>query len=90
MTEPSTLANSTGARAAGSSGAFSPFEWMLSWRYLRARRKETFIAIIAGFSFVGILLGVAASILGILFFAPYLLLQIIRAKGDIQTVLVGA
>ena len=38
---------------------FAPFEWMLSLRYLRARRKEGFISVIAGFSFVGIMLGVA-------------------------------
>ena len=38
---------------------FSPFEWMLSLRYLRARRKEGFISVIAGFSFLGIMLGVA-------------------------------
>jgi lipoprotein-releasing system permease protein len=38
---------------------FSRFEWMLAFRYLRPRRKEAFISVIAGFSFVGILLGVA-------------------------------
>jgi lipoprotein-releasing system permease protein len=37
---------------------FSAFEWMLASRYLRARRKEGFISVIAGFSFVGIMLGV--------------------------------
>lgn len=42
---------------------FSAFEWMLSMRYLRARRKETFISIIAGFSFIGIMLGVATLII---------------------------
>jgi len=41
---------------------FSPFEWMLAGRYLRARRRETFISIIAGFSFLGIMLGVATLI----------------------------
>src|SRR5271167_4690125 len=41
---------------------FAPFEWMLSLRYLRARRKEGFISVIAGFSFVGIMLGVATLI----------------------------
>jgi len=35
---------------------------MLAGRYLRARRRETFISIIAGFSFVGIMLGVATLI----------------------------
>src|SRR5947209_10891312 len=38
---------------------FAPFEWLLSGRYLRARRKEGFISVIAGFSFLGIMLGVA-------------------------------
>ncbi len=42
---------------------FAPFEWMLSWRYLRARRKEGFISVIAGFSFLGIMLGVATLII---------------------------
>src|SRR5262249_43560047 len=38
--------------------AFAPFEWMLAARYLRARRREGFISVLAGFSFLGILLGV--------------------------------
>jgi lipoprotein-releasing system permease protein len=38
---------------------FAPFEWMLSLRYLRARRKDGFISVIAFFSFLGIMLGVA-------------------------------
>ncbi len=42
---------------------FSAFEWMLSLRYLGSRRKEGFISVIAGFSFVGILLGVATLII---------------------------
>jgi lipoprotein-releasing system permease protein len=36
---------------------------MLSLRYLRARRKEGFISVIAGFSFLGIMLGVATLII---------------------------
>ncbi|NJM35626.1 MAG: lipoprotein-releasing system transmembrane subunit LolC, partial [Rhodomicrobium sp.] len=36
---------------------------MLASRYLRARRKEGFISVIAGFSFVGIMLGVATLII---------------------------
>ena len=43
--------------------AFAPFEWMLSLRYLRARRREGFISVIAGFSFLGIMLGVATLII---------------------------
>jgi lipoprotein-releasing system permease protein len=42
---------------------FAPFEWTLSLRYLRARRKEGFISVIAGFSFLGIMLGVATLII---------------------------
>src|ERR1700747_1064256 len=42
---------------------FAPFEWMLSLRYLRARRREGFISVIAGFSFLGIKLGVATLII---------------------------
>jgi lipoprotein-releasing system permease protein len=41
---------------------FAPFEWLLSGRYLRARRREGFISVIAGFSFLGIMLGVATLI----------------------------
>jgi lipoprotein-releasing system permease protein len=44
-------------------GPFAPFEWMLSARYLRARRKEGFVSVIAGFSFLGIMLGVATLII---------------------------
>ncbi len=43
--------------------AFSAFEWMLCRRYLHARRKEGFISVIAGFSFLGIMLGVATLII---------------------------
>src|ERR1700739_2792870 len=42
---------------------FAPFEWLLSGRYLRARRKEGFISVIAGFSFLGIMRGVATLII---------------------------
>ncbi len=41
---------------------FARFEWMLAGRYLRSRRRETFVSIIAGFSFLGIMLGVATLI----------------------------
>src|SRR2546425_12271070 len=46
-----------------STRAFAPFEWMVALRYLRARRREGFISVIAGFSFVGIMLGVATLII---------------------------
>ncbi len=41
---------------------FSAFERMMAARYLRARRREGFVSVIAGFSFVGIALGVATLI----------------------------
>lgn len=47
----------------GQTRAFAAFEWMLALRYLRARRKEGFISVIAGFSFIGIMLGVATLII---------------------------
>jgi lipoprotein-releasing system permease protein len=46
-----------------STAPFAPFEWMLSLRYLRARRKEGFISVIAIFSFLGIMMGVATLII---------------------------
>lgn len=42
---------------------FSPFERMMAWRYLRARRQEGFISVIALFSLLGIMLGVATLII---------------------------
>jgi lipoprotein-releasing system permease protein len=51
------MSGTTGTRA------FAPFEWMVALRYLRARRKEGFISVIAGFSFIGITLGVMTLII---------------------------
>ena len=72
MTE-TTMAGATVAKAArdkagtkrptGSTPPFAPFEWVLAMRYLRARRSEGFISVIAGFSFAGIMLGVATLII---------------------------
>ncbi|MBT5571254.1 MAG: lipoprotein-releasing ABC transporter permease subunit [Alphaproteobacteria bacterium] len=42
---------------------FSAVEWMIAWRYMRARRAEGFISVIAGFSLLGIALGVATLII---------------------------
>ncbi len=42
---------------------FSPFERMMAGRYLRARKAEGFVSVIAGFSFLGIMLGVATLII---------------------------
>ena len=46
----------------GGTRPFSPFEWLIALRYLRARRAKSFVSVIAGFSFLGILLGVATLI----------------------------
>lgn len=50
------------AAAPGRAGAFSAFEWLVARRYLRARRADGFVSVIAGFSFLGIMLGVATLI----------------------------
>ncbi len=42
---------------------FSPFERLVAWRYLRSKKAEGFVSVIAGFSFTGILLGVATLII---------------------------
>ena len=36
---------------------FAPVEWMIAGRYMRARRQEGFISVIAGFSLLGRILG---------------------------------
>jgi len=42
---------------------FSPFEFWVAFRYLRARRRHGSISVIAAFSFLGIVVGVAALII---------------------------
>jgi lipoprotein-releasing system permease protein len=51
------------ARRTDGAGPFSSFERMVAWRYLRSKRKETVISVIASISFVGIMLGVATLII---------------------------
>src|SRR5918992_2849457 len=73
--------------------AFAPFEWMLSRRYLRARRKEGFISVIAGFSFLGIMLGVATLIIVMAVmngFRAELLNKILGFTGHINVYATGA
>ncbi len=43
--------------------AFAPFEWLLAFRYLRARRKKGSVSVIALFCVLGIALGVATLII---------------------------
>jgi lipoprotein-releasing system permease protein len=54
--------NGTAAAKPAGAGPFSVFERMVAWRYLRSRRKETVISVIASISFLGIMLGVATLI----------------------------
>lgn len=41
---------------------FSPFEFMVAWRYLRAPRRDRFVSVITSLTLTGIALGVAALI----------------------------
>ena len=52
----------TAAPTPAGAGPFSAFERLVAWRYLRSRRKETVISVIATISFLGIMLGVATLI----------------------------
>ncbi|ESX69371.1 lipoprotein-releasing ABC transporter permease subunit [Mesorhizobium sp. M0189] len=54
--------NEAAAAKPSGAGPFSGFERMVAWRYLRSRRKETVISVIASISFLGIMLGVATLI----------------------------
>ncbi len=62
MSATATVKHPAGAPRVAGAGPFSTFERMVAWRYLRSRRKETVISVIAGISFVGIMLGVATLI----------------------------
>ena len=62
-TRPAGTTASTASVATAATRPLAAYEWMLAGRYLRARRKEGFISVIAGFSFVGIMLGVATLII---------------------------
>jgi lipoprotein-releasing system permease protein len=43
-------------------GPFSPFEWMVAFRYLRSRRKDAFVSVISALTMAGIAIGVATLI----------------------------
>lgn len=49
-------------KAASPTRPFAPVEWMIAGRYLRARRKDTFISVIASLTLVGVAIGVATLI----------------------------
>jgi len=48
---------------ARSTAAFAPFEWLLAFRYLRARRKKGSVSVIAFLCALGIMVGVATLII---------------------------
>jgi len=47
---------------AGTPAPFAPFEWMIAWRYLRAKRAEGGVSVMTWISLVGITLAVFALI----------------------------
>ena len=62
MTDAVTAKTAPAKTDKAGAGPFSGFERMVAWRYLRSRRKETVISVIASISFLGIMLGVATLI----------------------------
>ena len=65
---------------------FGPFERMVAFRYLRARRQEGFVSVIAIFSLLGIALGVATLIIVMSVmngFRADLLTRILGLNGDL-------
>jgi lipoprotein-releasing system permease protein len=72
---------------------FSPFEWMLASRYLRARRKEGFVSVIAAVSVLGIMLGVATLIIVMAVmngFRKDLFAKILGLNGHVVVYKIGA
>ena len=71
---------------------FTAFERTVAARYLRPRRKEGFISVIAGFSFLGIALGVATLIIVMSVmngFREELLKRILGLNGHLEVYSVG-
>jgi lipoprotein-releasing system permease protein len=56
------LTDSTAAGAQDTAGPFSRFEWLLAGRYLRSRRRDTFISVISALTVIGVAIGVATLI----------------------------
>lgn len=56
------MTSTEAARRKKGSGPFSRFEWLLAGRYLRARRRDAFVSVIAILTMAGITIGVAALI----------------------------
>jgi lipoprotein-releasing system permease protein len=77
----------------GATRPFSRFEWMIAGRYLRAKRAESFVSVISGFSLVGIALGVATLIIVMSVmngFRHDLLSRILGLRGHIMVTSAGS
>ncbi|QCE33941.1 lipoprotein-releasing ABC transporter permease subunit [Acetobacteraceae bacterium] len=71
---------------------FGKFERMVAWRYLRARRGDRFVSLIAIFSFLGIMLGVATLIvvMGVMNgFKADLMGRVLGLHGDLNMYVSG-
>ncbi len=51
------------AKTSRNTAPFSGFEWMIAWRYLRAKRAEGGVSVMTWISLIGIMLAVAALII---------------------------
>ncbi len=57
------MAQNTSKMTGGSTAPFAGFEWMIAWRYLRAKRAEGGVSVMTWISLIGITLAVAALII---------------------------
>lgn len=72
---------------------FSPFERLVAFRYLRSRKAEGFVSVIATFSFLGILLGVATLIIVMSVmngFRSELITRMLGLNGHLSVYVAGA
>ena len=86
MSTVAATAGATSTAPAKGAGPFSMFERMVAWRYLRSRRREAVISVIAVISFVGIMLGVATLIVVMAVmngFRAELLVRILGINGHV-------
>jgi lipoprotein-releasing system permease protein len=75
------------AAGRGSAGIFGAAERMIAFRYLRARREEGFVSVIALFALLGILLGVGTLIVVMAVFDGFgaeFLTQVLAFQGDLS------
>jgi lipoprotein-releasing system permease protein len=79
--------NDSGGASMPRPRAFGTFERMVAFRYLRARREEGFVSVIAVFSLLGIMLGVGTLIVVMSVFNGFgaeFLKQILAFDGDVS------